>query len=213
MSALLTRGAREIDRSGHGMSFERRPGSVPGLLNQVQNLFLLLAWLVGRLRRIGLCLLLRRCRSGGLLVGIGAGNCNIGHSIFLLKGFLKIKFSVGLSLISSGYLRADKQDKCSLYFWRVVFVAAFTVNAKMSHHPDFAVVVKNRDRPPNPWRWEIFRAGRNSAVKQSSECFSTMSEASSAGKKALNLFLSEFQDEVDFSKRRRFERIGSTRKR
>jgi hypothetical protein len=80
----------------------------------------------------------------------------------------------------------------------------------MSPHPDFAVVVKNRGRPPNPWRWEIYRAGRNSAVKQSSEYFNTMSEASSAGKKALSLFLSEFQDEADFSGRKRFKRIGWT---
>ena len=24
---------------------------------------------------------------------------------------------------------------------------------------DFSVVVKNRAAPPNPWRWEVYRAG------------------------------------------------------
>jgi hypothetical protein len=63
----------------------------------------------------------------------------------------------------------------------------------MLDHLDFSVVVKSRGRPPNPWRWEIYRAGRNSAIKQSEVFFETMSEATRAGKKALQLFLSECQ--------------------
>lgn len=59
---------------------------------------------------------------------------------------------------------------------------------------DFAVVVKIRGNPPAPWKWEIYRAGRNSAIKQSEVSFSTMTEASRAGKKALSLFLSEYHD-------------------
>ena len=59
---------------------------------------------------------------------------------------------------------------------------------------DFSVVVKNRGRPAAPWRWEIYRSGRNSAVKRSDVFFSTMTEADRAGKKALRLFLSEYQD-------------------
>ena len=59
---------------------------------------------------------------------------------------------------------------------------------------DFSVVVKNRGRLPAPWRWEIYRSGRNSAVKRSEAFFSTMTEADRAGKKALRLFLSEYQD-------------------
>jgi hypothetical protein len=50
---------------------------------------------------------------------------------------------------------------------------------------DFSVVVKSRGKPPNPWRWEIYRAGRGSAVEQSATFFPTMAAASKAGKEAL----------------------------
>jgi hypothetical protein len=50
---------------------------------------------------------------------------------------------------------------------------------------DFSVVVKSRGRPPNPWRWEIYRAGRSSAVEQSLEFFPTMTAANKSGKEAL----------------------------
>jgi hypothetical protein len=50
---------------------------------------------------------------------------------------------------------------------------------------DFSVVVKSRGKPPNPWKWEIYRAGRLSAVEQSSVFFPTMAAASKAGKEAL----------------------------
>jgi hypothetical protein len=65
----------------------------------------------------------------------------------------------------------------------------------MRDHPDFSVVVKNRGRLPSPWKWEIYRAGRNSPVKQSEVNFSTVTDANRAGKKALGLFLSEHHDE------------------
>ena len=57
---------------------------------------------------------------------------------------------------------------------------------------DFSVVVKNRARPPKPWRWEIYRAGRNSPIEQSEVYFESMSEANRAGKAALKLLLSEY---------------------
>jgi hypothetical protein len=56
---------------------------------------------------------------------------------------------------------------------------------------DFSVVVKNRGRIPNPWRWEIYRAGRASPIQRSSGFFESMSDAGRAGKTALSLFLSE----------------------
>ena len=62
----------------------------------------------------------------------------------------------------------------------------------MSEYEDFSVVVKNRGRPPEQWKWEIYRAGRNTPVKRSEVNFCTMTEASGAGKKALSLFLSEY---------------------
>jgi hypothetical protein len=61
-------------------------------------------------------------------------------------------------------------------------------------HPDFSVVVKLRAPPPKSWRWEIYRAGRNSAIECSTVFFETMTEASRAGKVALGVMLSEHSD-------------------
>jgi hypothetical protein len=64
----------------------------------------------------------------------------------------------------------------------------------MIKHPDFAVTVKNRGRPPKPWKWEIYRAGRASAIQTSNVYFETMTEASRAGQQALSILLSEHPD-------------------
>ncbi len=50
---------------------------------------------------------------------------------------------------------------------------------------DFSVSVRSKSKPPNPWRWEIHRAGRLSAVEQSVEFFPTMAAGNKAGKQAL----------------------------
>jgi hypothetical protein len=50
---------------------------------------------------------------------------------------------------------------------------------------DFSVVVKGKGKPPNPWRWEIYVAGRASAVERSVEFFPTLSAAKKAGDLAL----------------------------
>jgi hypothetical protein len=68
------------------------------------------------------------------------------------------------------------------------------IQSSMIDHPDFSVVVKRRGPPPNPWRWEIYRAGRLSAIGCSEVFFETMTEASRAGKAALNVLLSEHSD-------------------
>jgi hypothetical protein len=54
---------------------------------------------------------------------------------------------------------------------------------------DYSVVVKNRAPPPSSWKWEIYRAGRSSPVKQSSVFFHTMVTANRAGKEALKQLL------------------------
>jgi hypothetical protein len=64
----------------------------------------------------------------------------------------------------------------------------------MVDHADFSVVVKNRASPPKPWRWEIYRAGRNSPIKQSLIFFELATEANRAGKLALRRLLSEYPD-------------------
>jgi hypothetical protein len=52
---------------------------------------------------------------------------------------------------------------------------------------DFTLAIKNKGRPPKPWRWEICAAGKSKPV-QESEFFETMSEATRAGKAALAKF-------------------------
>jgi hypothetical protein len=54
---------------------------------------------------------------------------------------------------------------------------------------DYSVVVKLRAPPPKSWKWEIYRAGRQSAIEQSSVYFQTMAAASRAGKEALKRLL------------------------
>jgi len=49
---------------------------------------------------------------------------------------------------------------------------------------NYSVVVKNKARPPNSWKWQIYRAGRSSPVKQSSVYFHTMVTANRAGTQA-----------------------------
>ena len=66
--------------------------------------------------------------------------------------------------------------------------------AGMIEHTDFSVVVKNSARPPKPWRWEIYRAGRTSPIDHSEVYFESMSEASRAGKAALKLMLGDDQN-------------------
>jgi hypothetical protein len=49
---------------------------------------------------------------------------------------------------------------------------------------DYTLAIKNRGRPPKPWRWEIYVAGKSQAVLHS-DYFETMSAATQAGKVAL----------------------------
>jgi hypothetical protein len=81
-----------------------------------------------------------------------------------------------------------------VYFQNVCSDGIFCSNIKfMIEHADFSVVVKNRARPPKPWRWEIYRAGRTSPIEHSEIYFESMTEANRAGKAALRLLLSEYQ--------------------
>jgi hypothetical protein len=59
---------------------------------------------------------------------------------------------------------------------------------------DFSVVVKHRAAPPKQWRWEIYRAGRNSPIEYSSVFYETVSAANRAGKEALKQLLTDFPD-------------------
>jgi hypothetical protein len=54
---------------------------------------------------------------------------------------------------------------------------------------DYSVVAKMRERPPKPWRWEIYRAGRKSPVARSAASFELSSTANVEGRAALVRFL------------------------
>lgn len=56
---------------------------------------------------------------------------------------------------------------------------------------DYSVVVKNRAPAPNSWKWEIYRAGRASPIKQSPVFFRTMAAANKAGKAELKQLLAK----------------------
>jgi hypothetical protein len=56
---------------------------------------------------------------------------------------------------------------------------------------DYSFVVKRRENPPKPWRWEIYCACKATPVERSLVFFESMSEATKAGKKALAHFLAK----------------------
>ena len=62
-------------------------------------------------------------------------------------------------------------------------------------HTDYSVVVKNRAPPPKAWRWEIYRAGRSSPIRQSTSYFHTMVAAGREGKAALKQLLDKIPAE------------------
>jgi hypothetical protein len=78
-----------------------------------------------------------------------------------------------------------------------------SIMISMLGYEDFSVVVKNRAKPPKPWRWEIYRAGRTSPIEYSQNYFETIGEANRAGKKALQLLLSEYPPSVIPNRKRR----------
>jgi hypothetical protein len=64
----------------------------------------------------------------------------------------------------------------------------------MLKHVDFSVVARDCGGLLKPWRWEIYRTGRNTPIESSSVYFQTMPEAERQGRKALSLLLSEAPD-------------------
>jgi hypothetical protein len=64
----------------------------------------------------------------------------------------------------------------------------------MIGHKDFSMVVRDCAPAPRPWRWEIYRAGRKSAIQRSRTFFKTAIEAERAGSAALVSLLSEHSD-------------------
>jgi hypothetical protein len=58
-----------------------------------------------------------------------------------------------------------------------------------SDRSDYSLVVKLCRKPALSWRWEIYRAGRSTAIQKSSTPFYSMAEANKEGRQALKQFL------------------------
>ena len=56
---------------------------------------------------------------------------------------------------------------------------------------DYAVVAKLRAQPPNPWKWEIYCAGKRLPIQQSESFFESRGAAQAAGKKALTQLIAK----------------------
>jgi len=56
---------------------------------------------------------------------------------------------------------------------------------------DYALVAKLRANPPNPWKWEIYCAGKRLPIEQSTTYFESRGAAQEAGKKALTELLAK----------------------
>jgi hypothetical protein len=54
---------------------------------------------------------------------------------------------------------------------------------------DYSVVVKLREALPNPWKWEIYCAGKRLPIEQSKAPFATRGAAQAEGKQALQQLL------------------------
>ncbi len=91
-----------------------------------------------------------------------------------------------------GFVGGDDQGTAHHQKSRIISDTVATIH--MIDHEDFSVVVKNRAPSPKPWQWEIYRAGRNSAIERSKVFFVTATEANRAGKLALQLLLSEYPE-------------------
>lgn len=67
---------------------------------------------------------------------------------------------------------------------------AHTVAMRKFDPDDYAVVVKLRNTQPNPWRWEIYCAGKRLPIEHSEVTFATRGAAHTEGKLALQQLLS-----------------------
>jgi hypothetical protein len=73
--------------------------------------------------------------------------------------------------------------------------AAHTFAMRRNFDPDdYDVVVKLRNTKPNPWRWEIYCAGKRSPIEHSQTLFASRGAAHTEGKLALKQLLSRLSD-------------------
>ena len=75
--------------------------------------------------------------------------------------------------------------RISLRRWRSERQGCILPSMTRFDQTDYSVVVKHRAPPPNPWRWEIYRAGTALPIERSSIFFHSMGTAIRAGKEAL----------------------------
>jgi hypothetical protein len=90
--------------------------------------------------------------------------------------------------------RGRAGDGGSTYPWRLDIFGRMVGGMADEYQPDaFSVVVKMRGQPPNRWKWEIYRAGRSSALEQLTVLFPTAAAANRAGKEPLARLLKELE--------------------
>jgi hypothetical protein len=64
---------------------------------------------------------------------------------------------------------------------------------------DYSMVVKHRALPPNPWRWEIYCAGKRQPIKRAHVFFQSREKASLAGKEALARLIERLSKEEPYA--------------
>jgi hypothetical protein len=89
---------------------------------------------------------------------------------------------------------AENRSGNSIFSGHFCYSAISRNSRIMIGHKDFSIVVRRCAPPPRPWRWEIYRAGRKSAIQCSKILFETVIEANRAGSAALVSLLSEHSD-------------------
>jgi hypothetical protein len=59
---------------------------------------------------------------------------------------------------------------------------------------DYTIRVTHGSREPNPYKWQIFRAGRHAAVKRAASVYRTAEKCRLAGEQALKEILGRMAD-------------------
>ena len=101
--------------------------------------------------------------------------------------------TVGAFLFEVEFNRLSVGRQSRIATITLAFPAAAGHTVAMRHHfdpDDYSVVVKLRNTKPNPWRWEIYCAGKRSPIEHSQVTFASRGEAHTEGKLALQQLLS-----------------------
>ena len=86
----------------------------------------------------------------------------------------------------------NAQDACCAFGLAFFGLPGHKPSMRRDFDPeDYALVAKLRANPPNPWKWEIYCAGKRLPIEQSDTYFESRGAAQQAGKKALTELLAK----------------------